>query len=61
MTDKQKIEELVALVKEMYALLQKYCDIEDRNNCLMWPDHNKQCLLRDIEDKIFVLHEYDVL
>lgn len=61
MTDKQKIEELSALVKEMYALLERYCVIEDKDNCLMWPDHDKQCLLRNIDDKIFILHEHGVL
>lgn len=45
-------EKLINLVSNMHSALQKFCDESDSCNCPLWPDKEKQCDLRDLEDKM---------
>lgn len=56
MNDETKLRDLIKL---MHSALQMYCDSETKDSCLMWPNKDKQCILRDIEAKMKEL-EIDV-
>lgn len=45
------------LISDMHGLLQRTCESRDEcgRDCELWPDHNKQCDLRDVEDRMAVL------
>ena len=49
--------ELRELIGDMHGLLQHICERRDEcgRECELWPDHNKQCELRDTEDRMAVL------
>ncbi len=49
--------ELRELISDMHGLLQHICESRDEcgRDCELWPDHNKQCDLRDIEERMVVL------
>lgn len=49
--------ELRELIADMHGLLQRTCESRDEcgRDCELWPDHNKQCDLRDVEDRMAVL------
>ena len=45
------------LISDMHGLLQRVCESRDEcgRDCELWPDHNKQCDLRDVEERMAVL------
>lgn len=45
------LDNLKSLIDHMYSVLQHVCREADEC-CILWPDHKKQCMLRDIEDKM---------
>ena len=49
--------ELRELITDMHSLLQRTCESRDEcgRGCELWPDHNKQCDLRDVEERMAVL------
>lgn len=54
---RHECDELRELISDMHALLQRTCESRDEcgRDCELWPDHDKQCDLRDIEDRMAVL------
>ena len=52
-----EVDELRRLVGDMHSLLQQICESRDEcgRDCELWPDHNKQCDLRDVEERMVVL------
>lgn len=45
------------LINDMHGLLQRICESRDEcgRDCELWPDHNKQCDIRDVEERMAVL------
>ena len=45
------------LISDMHGLLQCICERRDEcgRECEFWPDHSKQCDLRDVEERMAVL------
>ena len=45
------------LIGDMHGLLQRICERRDEcgRDCELWPDHDKLCGLRDIEERMAVL------
>lgn len=47
----KRVVTLNQLIGQMYMVLQHTCEEADEC-CILWPDHTKQCMLRDIEDEM---------
>lgn len=52
-----ELDGLRRLISDMHGLLQRVCESRDEcgRDCELWLDHNKQCDLRDVEERMAVL------